>query len=995
MRKTTTLICALLIVLLSKAQITIPTDIPSPNAAELGEFGNVPVSCYTGKTDISIPIYTFSVKGVELPVMLSYNSGGVMINKLPGWTGENWTLQAGGLITRIRQGLCDETIYPSEFKVGELNKEMRNYFQSYHTLNTCMANPANEYRQLKDTLAGKILDLAPDLYCFNFMGHSGQFFLGNDGQWKVLSDENIDVVFDYTNSSNYILPFIGTYPGNPSVSQPKTIKGFLLRDGNGIQYYFGGSCNYIEYTHPLCFKGDDSDFVDSWTANSWYLKEVRDRFGNLLYSLEYERGYYIAQMFNNAFIIRQSSSSPGILWDNVDEAFAPNYSFSPQTDKHFGGYLNSPIYLKSILMGDSLRMEFSSSDIGIRIEDLYDTMFRYYQTYNNIKNNILIGSYILYYLQSDNAETKCYQYDSDSGKKSYSPLSSTQMRQLDTIVLKSTSGDAIIKYIFSYNKSYRMYLSTVTIKDHNNISKGRYDLVYDNYNNLPYDYISTKDDHWGFCQGSSYQLPVPGNISQEMAFYSQRNPNIYSKYGMLKQITYPTGGRTVFEYENHDFSSYATADRLGMTDSIGIAGGVRIKAITDYEDNTGQHQLRKRVFSYVDPNSGKSSGQLYSVPRYFWNRWRAYNNSTSTKSYLSLFKCVSILPLSTSFGPHVGYSYVRETFTDGSYKEYRYSNLSGARDYRFMLEFNEGTETPYDLYSSQEYRRGRLLSVRACDSTGIEKHMEEYHYREDAVEQNYVLTTNLTLENYVNNMISQYNHFTGGVYKLFYPKYDVIRKTTTTNYPLGSIVEQKVYNKFDMSLPMNDGTFSHTANVRATRSETTTRGSDSASTIYSYSFDTSAWPESQLAAKQFFLMPTGAEEKMNNVTTHKWQTTFQYYHGYIVPQYEKEWKNGQDADIARRYLTFDTTNANLLTYQDQGQPVTTLEWTINSCLLSKKTIGEDHFVEVFYNSANQPEQIWRSNGVIKNYDYDSMGRLSRIRGAYGVEKEFYYNYRNK
>ena len=81
--------------LCAKAQITVPTDIPSPNAADLGEFGNVPVSYYTGKADISIPLFTHSVKGVSLPISLAYNAGGVMINKLPGWTGENWALRAG------------------------------------------------------------------------------------------------------------------------------------------------------------------------------------------------------------------------------------------------------------------------------------------------------------------------------------------------------------------------------------------------------------------------------------------------------------------------------------------------------------------------------------------------------------------------------------------------------------------------------------------------------------------------------------------------------------------------------------------------------------------------------------------------------------------------------------------------------------------------------------------------------------------------------------
>ena len=35
---------------------------PSPNAASLAKFGDIPVSHYTGATDISIPIYTIQAK---------------------------------------------------------------------------------------------------------------------------------------------------------------------------------------------------------------------------------------------------------------------------------------------------------------------------------------------------------------------------------------------------------------------------------------------------------------------------------------------------------------------------------------------------------------------------------------------------------------------------------------------------------------------------------------------------------------------------------------------------------------------------------------------------------------------------------------------------------------------------------------------------------------------------------------------------------------------
>lgn len=47
MKKYYILLSALIFSFCAEAQVTVPTDIPSPNAADLGEFGNVPVSYYT------------------------------------------------------------------------------------------------------------------------------------------------------------------------------------------------------------------------------------------------------------------------------------------------------------------------------------------------------------------------------------------------------------------------------------------------------------------------------------------------------------------------------------------------------------------------------------------------------------------------------------------------------------------------------------------------------------------------------------------------------------------------------------------------------------------------------------------------------------------------------------------------------------------------------------------------------------------------------------
>ena len=63
-----------------------PYDIPTPNQSDLGTYGIIPVSPYTGKADISIPIFSTSQRGVKLDINLTYDTSGLLINRLPGWT---------------------------------------------------------------------------------------------------------------------------------------------------------------------------------------------------------------------------------------------------------------------------------------------------------------------------------------------------------------------------------------------------------------------------------------------------------------------------------------------------------------------------------------------------------------------------------------------------------------------------------------------------------------------------------------------------------------------------------------------------------------------------------------------------------------------------------------------------------------------------------------------------------------------------------------------
>jgi hypothetical protein len=81
---------------------------PSPNAASLGKYGEIPVDKSTGIPNISIFLLDLSEGGIDVSVSLSYHAGRVRVQDESSWVGLGWSLNAGGVITRTMRGLPDE-----------------------------------------------------------------------------------------------------------------------------------------------------------------------------------------------------------------------------------------------------------------------------------------------------------------------------------------------------------------------------------------------------------------------------------------------------------------------------------------------------------------------------------------------------------------------------------------------------------------------------------------------------------------------------------------------------------------------------------------------------------------------------------------------------------------------------------------------------------------------------------------------------------------------
>lgn len=136
-------------------EITFPTVIPkSPEASAFQKYGETEINEYTGNPAISIPLYTLSYKGIEVPLSLTYDGGGIQVSQEASWVGLGWSLNVGGCINYVCQGGNDQwlgrygswkndyyRILNSNPDLGLKNEQLylANYYDDHNFLNGQLA----------------------------------------------------------------------------------------------------------------------------------------------------------------------------------------------------------------------------------------------------------------------------------------------------------------------------------------------------------------------------------------------------------------------------------------------------------------------------------------------------------------------------------------------------------------------------------------------------------------------------------------------------------------------------------------------------------------------------------------------------------------------------------------------------------------------------------------------------------------------------------------
>lgn len=470
--------------------IEIKEIIPStPNAASLGNYGNIPIGLYTGQPNINFPLYEIVYNDLAVPVNLTYNYSGLKVEEYPTWVGTGWTLTGTGVITRQVRSLADETTagYNGSEKTG---LKVVDFINS--------GNDVQAFQSFLTSVIGGYKDTEPDMFVLSMPGHSAKFFFDETQcettlkQAIVIPHQKLKIVgyFNYTKVYNI---------------RPGIIEKFEVTDQKGIIYTFDitEKAAGIESGDP-----EEDDF-----ASSWYLSRIETPNGNII---TYEYRDRILDMPATLFERRYIPIINGENPVNPSDTYTLKYSYTSTNEK----------ILKRILFRDGI-IDFIEGDERL---DWNSTVW-------SPLNHAVEQPKTLSKLKVTVENKLVKEIDFN-----YGYFGSEARLRLDSFQEKN-GNISKPPYLFSYKDGLFPTIGQVSSLFHQD-HWGYYIGSTDN-GSLINTLIPPFSKSFQLSDGTVLVINVPGNNRTP-------NQN-YSSLGLLEKITYPTGGSTQFEYEANEY----------------------------------------------------------------------------------------------------------------------------------------------------------------------------------------------------------------------------------------------------------------------------------------------------------------------------------------------------------------------------------------------------------------------------------------------------------
>lgn len=1010
----------------SQSQVLEPVQMKSPQSYAFEKYGNVPVNLYTGSLDMKIPIASIGNEGTNISALLVYDSSGFLPHKKSDVAGMNWSLIAGGRISRKMNVIPDEyegtpnasgnSPFGQARNLHGFLKGVRNNPPSSNTSAYYVNGSGTGHTDGTEWLMGSnpnnYYEGEPDEFSFSAIGLSGKFIVGNNGNVLVQSDDpNIKVD----------LSQMATYGGQNFCEPPVSI--ITITDGKGNKYIFGGDFSKYEISYSYGIQ-------PSYPNESYYGYPVINTFSlaKIIFAdkkevtFDYEEGTFFPYSFcnlgnwtnlleNSKIFSMDSFTQDGGRSDSWEDCYNGCASYSnllnsPSNNTTFS--LLKKSVLKTIKYQDE-EIRFKYIDMGYPI--MHYTLSPFYA--NRAFNEWVIGSIETYH---KNFLVKKQQFD-------YDHLGGTFKRPFLKSIINVDSGE---NYLFEYHKT----------------------------DNLPA-YYTKGIDHWGYWNGKDTNTSLsPFDTATSYGDYTLNNtfrdPDPEKcDVALLKKITYPTRGFSFFEYEPHTYSQ--RVERVAenqflpeLRTNFGTAGGARIKSISTYTE-TGQSNSKKE-YDY------ENYGILMTWPRYFYHI-QMYNQGIFRELLLRTSSNVQV----NSFDSYnVGYKGVREIEEGKGNIFYSFTNYESHPDIFDQDPYNitQSTNGFTNIFPIALYRN--LKNLYGIDQSCLRGRNfgESYFSEDDQVNaykkvfydyyDNMEFNSNSNLDN--NNYVSV-NH-SSGIWTQAYRRY--------MNSPrLKYILTQDYVNSYTAFNNQIDYIYDAPNHLNVTVEKTDFSDGNLYETKYKYARDFGTGGD--LNTENFTSIPIETTKYKNSVSVYKSKVNFSRSwlgHNILLPSSQQSANDISKINTANEayendiiYGEYDN-KGNLLEYTTKSGTPTTIIYGYNRTLPIAKihgisynslmtemglsgNLGNYELLEICQKSNDDADLVQGSdetdfitsldnfrkqmhnyqvttytydpsvgvrsitspNGIRETFDYDSASRVKSVNDMEGkILKEYNYNF---
>ena len=726
---------------------------PSPNAAALGVYGNTPVSLYTGQANVSIPIHTIVQNDFSMPVSISYNSTGMKVEEIASNVGLGWALNAGGVVTRTVFGRNDFGANGYQSTPYDIPTDLSTSGTFIHT--------QEQFQRLWD-FAKQNHDSEPDVFFFNFAGHTGKFVMDKEGNTHVIPHQKLRI----TRENGWKIVTDDGYTFQFSAAEHQQSKQYSLVnsvESSSDLETFVSSWYLTKITFPNSNLSIDLEYLPAMDLTTWYTgnferKRIMDgtsgvdqnavsyslnavqtvRLSRIIYEsgeVAFEYGNMRCDLNGDKILqyIKIKDASGNLLrtfafkytyngWSGSDAATVPS-DCGNRLD------VNLRLMLTEIAELDPTGRDFkppykfsyNEGNLPPRNSKAQD----YWGYFNGASNATLIPDMIIPYLEMytgfgtnrnpvfDYAKRgllKKVEYPTGGYTTfEYEPnyVHPSEYVDLPAEAVRVPKVFAITTQDFSVNLETVEFPSGVdgdaTFRFSGSISCGG--CHYIRWTLLKKQPDGTFSEEW-----TAYDLTVPpgnGKIS------ISKNDVFKIKHEIL--VSSPIYSPAMSPGYSLDFVW------MGYQQTLTETGGVRISKITDFDPVTDLKHIR--TFDYKRSDDDQPSGFILSMPKFYRDFYQELIaverlDETEQNSYYNLTS-TNNLPLTTTQGSHVGYSEVVEytgietpedKFISNGKTVYKYwapdliPDKLPTRDNNYQQYFG----FPYANIISQDWKRGLL-----------------------------------------------------------------------------------------------------------------------------------------------------------------------------------------------------------------------------------------------------------------------------------------------